>query len=225
MPRSFTLAQLRTKVQQRGSFENSADITSTILLDFINEAIAELWDLMIQRWQDYYITRTNLSVTANLDGITLPSDMYKLRKLEIVDSSSPSGYRRLRPHDLDAAHAFSPLSGDKNYRYRLENTKLYLAPIPVTAETLRLFYIPCAGQLVLDSDTFDGVNGYEALVIALTLKRCYDRQDMPTGSIDAEIARLTQRIRVAADSRDADEPFSLAARGPQNEAWDESEWI
>lgn len=224
MARSWTLAQLRTKVQQRGSFENSVDITATILNEFINEAIAELWDIMVQRWEDYYVTRSNLSVSAAQDGITLPTDMYKLRKLEIVDSSSPTGYRRLRPHDLDASHVFATVAG-KAYRYRLENAKLYLAPIPAVAETLRLFYIPCATILSADGDTLDGVNGYEGLVVQLALKRCYDRQDMPTTSIDQEIARLTQRVRIAADNRDADEPFSLEPRGPDAEPADQDEWV
>lgn len=225
MARSWTLAQLRTQVQRRGRFENSASVTSTLIDEFINEGIAELWDLMVQRWADYYVSIGTLAVTANQDGITLPASFYKLRKLEIVDSSSPSGYRRLRPHDLDAAHAFSSLSGDKAYRYRLQGAALYLAPIPAVAETLRLYYVPAATVLAADGDTFDGINGYEQLAVQLALKRCYDGLNMPVSGTDGEITRLTARIRTAADGRDADEPFSLAARGPQNEPWDESEWI
>jgi hypothetical protein len=213
MARSVTFAQMVTAVQSRGSYENSADITSTLIKEFLNEALAETWDILVGKWQDYYVTRSNLSVSANQDGITLPTDFYKLRKLEIVDSSSPTGYRRLRPHDLDSAHTFFTVT-QKRYRYRLEGAKLYIAPIPTTAETLRLFYIPSCPVLASDSDTFDGVNGYEGLVIQLALKRCMDRQDESTGSVDQEIARLTARVRTAADSRDADEPFYLNSRGP-----------
>lgn len=223
MARSVTLLQMRTAVQTRGSYENSADITPTVLNDVINEALAETWDILVGKWEDYYVTRANLSVSANQDGITPPADFYKLRKLEIVDTSMPSGYRRLRPHDLDYAHVFGPVS-NKQYRYRLEGSLLYLAPIPTVAETLRLFYIPACPVLAADGDTFDGINGYEQLVIQLGLRRCKIRQDQPTGAEDAEIERLTRRVRTAADSRDADEPYYLNPRGPQQDPWDDTEW-
>lgn len=222
MARSVTFLQMRTAVATRGAYENSADITTTVLSDYVNEAVAETWDILVGKWEDYYVTRSTINVSANQDGITVPTDFYKLRLLQIVDSSMPSGYRRLRPHDLDAAHTFWAVS-HKHYRYRLEGGLLYLAPIPAVAETLRLFYIPACPLLVADGDTFDGINGYEQLAVQLALLRCQKRQDQPTQETMAEVQRLTARVRTAADSRDADEPWYLDPRGPRDGhlGWDE----
>lgn len=223
MARTATLAVLRASVLKRGQYENSSDINPTgdpsLLNEFINEAIAECWDLLVQRWADYYITRANQALVAGTELYALPTDFYKLRKVEIVDSSSPSGYRRLRPAELEASHEFgTPVSW--HYKYRIEGGSLVIMPIPAQAETLRLFYIPYAARLVNDSDTFDGINGYEELVIQLAYKRCKEREELDTTPIDREIERLSLRIRDAADGRDATEPMTYNPRGPS----DDSDW-
>lgn len=223
MARTATLADLRTSVQRRGSYENSADITDAILLDFINEAVAETYDLLVQRWADYYVTRVTLATVAGADQIVLPTDFYKLRKLEIVDSSAPSGYRALRPIDLAESHALGSTVVAKRYRYRLEAGNLVLMPTPNAVESLRMFYIPYVQPFTDDADTFDGINGYEELVIQFALLRCKMREELPTADIEREIARLTMRVRSAGDGRDATEPLMYNPFGPSDDGTEE-EW-
>lgn len=211
MARSITLAELRAGVLRRGGVGTSADLTSTVLNDFINEAIAELWDILRGKNDDALTTSTTLTTSVGVESISLPTTFYKLRKLEIVDGSAASGYTRLRSHDLDAAHLYSTLTG-KRYRYRLQGSNLMLSPTPQAVESLRLYFIPYATVLTADSDTLDGYNGYEELVMQLAWRRCLVRQDLPTDSVDGEIARLTMRITAAADARDV-EPFYLDPRG------------
>ena len=91
----------------------------------------------------------------------------------------PSGYRQLRPADLAASHQFGT-AVSLNYRYRIEAGNLVLMPIPATVEVLRLFYIPFAAVLSSDASTFDGINGYEELVIQLALLRCRRREELDT---------------------------------------------
>jgi len=229
MPRTITLAQLRTGVRVRGDWENSTDITNAVLDDVINSAIAELWDLMIGRWADYYVTRTNLTATSGVETIALPSTFYKLRKLELLWSgtvdTATARYVELLPIDLKASHL--PLYGSpRAYRYRMAQSSLYLSPFPDRAETIRMTFIPYATTLVADGDTFDGINGYEELAMALAMRRLLVRQELPTGEVDGEIQRLTDRVRSAADNRDASEPFYLDPRGPPRETgyWDEEGW-
>lgn len=218
MARTVTLASLRTSVQRRGSLENSSDITSALLTEFINEAVTEAYDILVSKWSDYFVSQATLSISAGASSVALPSDFYKLRALFIVDTTVPSGLRRLRSHDLTALSQFYVVVA-KNYRYRIQGNTLYLAPAAAANETLTLYYVPCAPLLVADSDTFDGVNGYEELVIQLAYKRCLARQELPTGEVDNEVARLMARISRAADGRDA-EPFYLDESGPRRDnAW------
>lgn len=207
-----TLADMRAAVARRGQYENSDDITSTLLNDFINEAIAELWDLLVGKWQDYYTISTTFPFVIGTDTYALPSGFYKLRKVELQWSPGPPAtWHRMEPHDLAIAHEFRSASS-RRYRYRIQAGNLVFVPLPNTLETIRLYYVPVAPTLVNDDDSIAAINGYEELCLQLALKRCKDREDLDTAGIDREIARLTMRIRTAADARDATEPFYLNAR-------------
>lgn len=296
MANTRTLSQLRDSVRLRGSYENSTDITTAILTEFVNEAIAEAYDILVSKWADYYtvlsnnlevigtttgtgdslaassgtvtltdagaaflpqhegqrITITGAGTAANnntylitkyvsatqvqfkstavvnetsgfswsIDGsssIQLPADFYKLRKVEIQDGTR---WRRLFPHDLAVANVINNPARAKGYRYRLQAAKLELVPTPTTTEVLRMYYIPFAPRLSADSDTWDGINNYEELVIQIAYRRCKEREELDTSQIEREIARLTMRIRTDADSRDAAEPFYLDEYGPPRESDD-----
>lgn len=222
MSNTRTLIQLRTSVQIRGGYETSQDITTTVLNDIINEAIAELYDIIVAKWADYYtVLSSNIAIVANTASYAIPTDFYKLRKVEILISGSD--FRKLYPHDLDVAHRYTSTGLSQAYRYRLQAGNLVLVPTPTVAGTMRIYYIPFAARLTSDSDTFDGINNYEELVIQLALKRCKAREELDTSDIEREIERLSQRVRQSSDGRDA-EPFYLDPNGPPIEDIDDEEW-
>ncbi len=209
-----TLLQLRTSVAIRGGYENSADITTTVLNDVINIGVAECYDIITTKWLDYY-TMVSPTLLQLAEAFALPVDFYKLRKVEILTSGGTT-YRKLYPHDLDVAHQYATPVSNKGYRYRIQGGALILVPAPVGAETLRCYYIPFAARLVNDVDTFDGINGYEELVIQIALRECKEREDLDTSAIERRIERLSQRVRVSADGRDS-EAFSLDPHGPPDD--------
>lgn len=290
---TVTLASLKLSVQQRGGYESSQDITSSILVAYLNEAFAELYDLVVQKWADYYtVLSNNLQFIGDLAGngtalavsggivtltddgagvfrtemvgsrvtvtgttgslnngtfritsvpsaftltyandrapaftgdfafsvkgsnaIALPADFYKLRKVEVQGSGD--AWHRLYPHDLEATdNVTSSALGGRAFRYRVQAGNLMLSPDPgPTGPTVRIYYIPFAPRLSSDADTLDGFNQYEELIVQLALLRCKRREELDTSDIEREVERLSQRIRVSADARDA-EPFYLSPDGP-----------
>jgi hypothetical protein len=217
MSRSVTLASLRTSIARRGGYENRRDIDSALLTEFANEALAELWDILVIKG-DRYLSRVNKAYAANAEHADLPDDCYRLRKVEIKDGAQ---WRRMMPHDLDSAHTYnnSTVQDPSSYRYRLQNTQLWISPLPTSALSLRLYYVPFAPTLVNDADEIDAVNGYEELVIQLALYRCYKRQDQPTDETLREIERLKMRVSSAADGQDS-QPFFLDPMGPDDDSND-----
>lgn len=224
MARSATLAEMRTSVTRRGGWENSEDITSTVIDELLNEGITEVWDLLVGKWADYYTAEATLATIVGNDAVALPATFYKFRKLEILIAgtlgAADEQMMRLLPHDLESSHRYRTLHG-KRYRYRIQAGNLRLVPRPQAIETLRLFHIPWATKLVADGDLFDGINGYEELVIQLAMLRCYKRTGEDTMDTVNEIDRLSRRVRTAADARDAAEPFYLDPDGPPDEDSDE----
>jgi len=218
-----TLLQLRTAVQRRGQYENSSDIDSAMLNDFINEAIAELYDMLLAKDAEYYtVIGSPFSLVANTESYVLDTvapGFYKLRKVEILMSGTAgqasARWQRLFPHALEASHNYSQYGlVAKGYRYRLEGANLAFAPIPASGDTTRVFYIPYPAALSADGDLFNFHNSYEELVVQLALLRCKRREELPTEDIEKEVARLAQRISAAADARDQAEPFYLDPHGP-----------
>lgn len=223
MARTITLAEIRTSILERGGWSVSADLTTAVLNDVVNEAIAELWDLLVAADKDRYATSTTLPTSVGSDSVPLPADFYELRLLEVSDGAG--GWNRLLPHALEVAHRYRNASG-RFFRYRLQGSNIRLVPTPQSVETLRLWYIPWAARLVADGDTFDGINGYEELIIQLGKFRCEVRQDLPSQDMTMrEVARLSQRIRAAANDRDASEPFYIDPHGPPYGWEDDEPWL
>jgi hypothetical protein len=218
MPRTITLAELRTDLRALTGFENVPDPSDTLLNRLLNDAITEVWDLLIQKWDDLYTTSTTVVVAAG-DAVALPATFYKLRKLET--QNGPKWVRNL-PFDLDVSHTFSTVTG-KRYRYRLQGANLQLSVPVAQSETFRIWYIPFSPRLSADGDLFDGINGYEQLVLQTARRTTLDRFELDTANAEKEIVRLTARIRTAADGRDASEPFYLNPHGPPDDEIDEWE--
>lgn len=225
MARTITLADLRLTVRRRGGWLNSRRVTDTFLNDVINASITELWDILVEKWADYYASEATLATSVGVDFIALPNTFYKLRKLEMLWSGAgaTAEYVRLRPHDLESSHVLR--SNARTFRYRIQGAQLRFAPIPQTVEELRLTFLPWATVLTADGDTFDGINGYEELVVQMAKLKVLDELKLDTLATEKLVDRLMMRIRTAADGRDGQDPFFLDPRGPRSEPEDEdADW-
>ena len=210
-----TLAQLRTSLLIRGSWERSADITPAVCLEVLNDAIEETFNIIQACDDDYYVRLgASFALVIGTDTYALPTDFYNLRKVEIqVDSTR---WQKLLPVPLDGNQRITQfgLTG-KRYRYRLSNLGLTFYPIPASTDNVRIYYIPLAPQLAVDSDVVVFDRPVEQkLVLLIAYRDCLQRQDLDTSATDGKIAQLSQQLRAAADSHDDGEPFYLSRSGP-----------
>ena len=212
-----TLLQIRKALASRAGIAgpsgdtSSIDLTAAVLNDFVNDALTETYDILVGRWADYYTKRgASQTLAAGVDTYTLPTDFYKLRKVEL---SIGGRWARLLPMDLDASHLYT--EAGRPYRYRMQDRALVFSTPASTAETFRLFYIPIRAELVTDQDvvTFDVPNELK-LLLAIAWRECLDRQELDPSPSLQKIDALTKTLRTAADSRDASEPFYLDPKGP-----------
>lgn len=222
MAYSWTLAQLRTSVAVLGQYENSQDITPAVLLEVLNDALEETYNICIACSDDYYAKLgPTFTTVAGQGTYALPDDFYNLRK---VEQSLNGRWARLLPVPIDTANAIT--SYGCRYRYRLSSAGLSLYPTPIDGSvTLQLWYIPLAPQLVNDTDTVTFDRPVERkMVIEIALRDCLQRQDLSIAEKQAQIDRLAQQLRTAADSHDSGEPFYLSGRGPSAGDDDGSGW-
>lgn len=219
---TVTLAQLRTRVRFEGDFENSRVISDARLDEVINAAIRKVWDLLLRHRPDPYITEQAgpPATVANVATVALAANFYRLRQVEILDSGE---YSKLRPVNVSEAYRFGRSSAaPRGFRYRLQGANLVLVPTPTAVHTLKIYYLPAFTALVLAADTFDGINGYEDLVIARSICTLKRRECQPMGEFAQQVVDLTREIVEAASDLDAGEPFYLSGTGP--EGADEDMW-
>src|ERR1044071_4235399 len=140
-----TFAQLSLAVQQLGQWENSSDITPDVLLQAINYGLLEGYDLMVQKWADYYTIDTTfafVSGTASYVLATVAPNFYKLRHLDYTKDTvvtASSRFTPMLPHAIEGAATYSGVqsSAGRPPRYRLPGANAVFAPVP-TRGTLRI---------------------------------------------------------------------------------------
>jgi hypothetical protein len=228
-----TLAQLQTSLQIRGQYENSDDITPAVELEVINDALVESYDVLVGRWLDYYtIAAPTFTLVSGTDSYALPSDFYKLRKVEVLYcglATDPTArWKTLHPIDLSGTNLIWTTSvPDKRYRYRMQGgtTPLVFVPVPQNTDTIRVWYITLPPQLVNPTDTLQfQVPAEQKLILNIALRDLLIRQDLDTSGVLSEIDRLTIQLKQAGDNRDAAEPFYLSDRGRDYDDDDEGYW-
>lgn len=215
MARTVTVTTLISEFRQRGDYNRSAVFSDAVITGYLSRAWAKVYDLLVQCWQDYYLTETTLTTSSGSDSVNLPADFYKLRALDYQHSSTR--HSALRKFQLkERNHWNAGLRGTAygpRYHYRIEDGNpavLRLLPEPTSADTLRLFYIPHATALTTGSDTIDTINDYDDLLLERALLYADIRERRPIQERLAVIGKLEQEVRRAADGRDSSEPEYLA---------------
>lgn len=219
MAKTVTFLELRTRVRFLGDFEDSIPIDDTRLGEVVNSSIGKVWNLLLRyRGDAYEKEQTPAPATAiGIDYITLAADFYRLVQVEVLDGSN---YVRLDAHKtLDRGALSQNAVSPRDLRYRFSATVnpvaaspvVRLVPTPTAVWPLRITYLPSFADLVVDADTFDGVNGFEDLVIAQAVKLLKMRESMPMGEWEGEVQKLEREITGEAGDLDSGTPFTLGS--------------
>lgn len=153
---------IRTQVRAYLDESTAADWSNTELDTLINTNYHKVYTAVQTVYEDYYLTTGNITTVANQQQYTLPTDFFKLRRVEInYDVSAANGAaQRALPVPLDAVrrdlgqanlgvHIFT------NPHYYIFQATIGFIPIPDKAGTnaIQLWYIATVSDMSSDSDT------------------------------------------------------------------------
>lgn len=173
MARSVTLAQMRTTALRLADMETSGFVGTSEANDAINSAIAEVWDDLIENNQaDEFSSDFSITTTAGTASYSLPSDFRSAVALYALEASDGSRRPVMLINNFDRAY-------HKN---------------PTGAYSLNLEYVPAPPTLSSDSDTFDGISGFEKLVIALAARDFLIKEESDISAVEAVIQDIRRRI-------------------------------
>lgn len=210
---SVTLLTLRTRVQQRGNYENSARFTPAYLNDQINIAWGELYEILSSVHQGYFDIESTLTTTANQDTVSLPADFWRLRGVDMQLDTTPT-WVEMNQIGITERNNYVGASRPAAYRVASGGTRgtLKLYPTPDAVYTMRVVYEPTKIVLAGDSDAIEDFNGWADYVVVAALLRLDEREQRPLNDRLQMLERCKRRVTEGATERRAAEPEYLIPR-------------
>jgi len=217
MASNVTLASLRAQSRATADMQNSGFVTPEEHDQYINLAAQTLYDILVSRYEDYYMANPLLFTVLAPNPLTpeavaetsLPADFYKLRGVDVQDSGSQ--WAPMRAFTFQERNTLqNPLlllsSNIAANMYRLRANKLQILGVIASPFVGRMWYIPKMNQLVAPTDTFDGVNGWERHIIISVAIMMKQKEESDVSVLMVELEKIEDRIRNMADNRDAGAP-------------------
>lgn len=230
----MTLSQIRLAAQQRADRVNSKFVTRAEWRSYINQAMFELYDLLVTVYEDYCVATPIQFTTTATGRYALPSGsntftnpdtgatftprpFYKLLGVDLGLSSSSNGYVSLRKFNFTDRNKYvypntdTTLYGVYNLQYRVMGSNLEFIPAPSSGLPVKVWYIPRLTELLQDTDTTDiGISGWVEYVIVRAAKYALDKEESDTTKLDQELLFIKSRIEETAANRDAGLPDTIS---------------
>lgn len=195
MARSRTLGQMRSDVRLRADLVGNQFVTDSELNEYINQSIAELYDLLVEsRGQEYYITTQTITTSANTEYYALPADHYTTIYVELEYGGTRARLGSYSMHERARLIGSTPAFVATPRAFRLAAGNVSFLPVPDGVYTIRHFYVPACARLVSDSDTFDGVDGWEEYAIWRTVAYVQQKEQLDPSLSLGFVAQLKDRI-------------------------------
>jgi hypothetical protein len=222
MASSVQLSVIRARAQALADMENQNFVTTTNWNYWINACAMDLYDRLTQADPERYFSQNTFSILPPNTTQTLPADFYKLLRVDcLYGTGNPPLFYTLRKYSLLEADAYQfpvyvTLAGPA-YRYRLQGNSIAFTPSPQASTSIRISYVPVMTQLVNDTDTLDGVNGWEEHVVLNVALRALQKEGTTDVQwIMAELAKWEEKIKALELERDSSFPEQTidTQRGP-----------
>lgn len=203
MARTKTLEQLRDEIYKRSDVSENF-IVDTEMNQMINGSIADLYDLLVNINKDFYLNSDIIPVVAGTDAYTLPPDFWRSVGVDVSEGNINYSMRRFNFAERNMYQTAS--AGKAITRYRIMGENIRFSPVPNWSGNVTLWYIPTAEILVNNTDTFDGIVGWEEYVIVDCVIKIRSKREEDASVEMAQKKLLYSRIMNSANERDDGEP-------------------
>lgn len=184
----WTLLEIRDKIQRDLDLEGETFINQAELDSYINEAIDEVERQIHTLNEDYFVTRTTISLVSGQEEYSFPTDVYAMKIRGIVYRNGTTVYQLQRVKDWRKFEEYELLKAGTSYNalygYMLVNStagspKILLAPTPLeNGAYLKVWYLRNANRLSAETDVMDIPEAVN-YVIQYAKVRCYEKEGHP----------------------------------------------
>lgn len=218
MARTATLTTLISDTRRAADMEGSTFVSDAEITRYLNQSATELYDLLVEKAQDFYVTSGTVSVVAGTSSYALPAAFYKILSVEV-------------PLGGENPYILSPFAWSDRYKYsdegwgrgpvayQVRGGNIHFVPEPEGSYTVTVWYIPAFTDLSAGGDTLDGVNGWEEYVTTDAAIKCLRKEESDVSLLMAQKELLRERVLKMAH-RDQGEPNRIIdVRGRNFRSW------
>tara|TARA_R110000744_G_scaffold99397_3_gene191893 strand:+ start:344 stop:1060 length:717 start_codon:yes stop_codon:yes gene_type:complete len=220
MPKNLTTLQsLVDRVRQRADMTGSAFVSDAEVISYINVAMSEIHDVLVTKFEDYYVSSTTYTLPAANPG-NLPDSFYKALG---VDLDVGGITYRLKPYSFQERAMYnSPgmvASMITNTLYNIQGSLIKFIPSPTVSGSATLYYVPEAQQFstseseYMAKTVFDKAPavayGYEEYVVIDAAIKCLQKEESDVQVLLVQKQQQLERIEQAAGKRDAGESYAI----------------
>lgn len=228
----LSLGQIRLMAQQRADRVNSDFVTQTEWNSYIVQSYFELYDLLVDTFEDYYLavpyifTTDGTQTQYNLpDGSALYQDInnntaaafYKLRGVDLgLQSTNNLAKVTIKKFEFIQRNRYiypnltATFFGIFNLRYRLMGNTLMFIPLPGSGQQVTVWYVPRLTQPLKDTDVLDGVSGWTEYVIVDAAIKALQKEESDVSVLMVQKQMLLKRIEDTGNNRDIGEPDTIS---------------
>lgn len=179
--------------------------------NIVNRAIKWVYNKKIQTFGDTYEGKqVDFTAQADTDRYALPEDFFKLLGLDIKRGVGNDRFFPVRKLNFVDRNKSVDLNSVRDVRYSLFANTIRLDPPATAGSILRIYYIPIFRPLDDDQLGFDGVNGFEDLVVVSAAIRMRLKEESDVTDLKSERDRLISDMLAAVPNRDVGEPEAMA---------------
>lgn len=214
-----TLATLKALVKDEADMANSTFLTAgtmdTTLTYWINAAVSELHDLLVEADEDYFIKLYEYTLDGS-SSYALPEDFLRLNKVYLLENNKLHTVRRMMLDEIPTISNAEKTDLPDMLYYRMTGSELYILPTDV-AGTLQIFYVPQARLLENPDDELhkNCPDAWAEFIVSDVVARCLSKEESdPTPALRRK-SQAAARITAVSATRDAGEPKKQVSRNMQ----------
>jgi len=220
LARTFTLAQVRDRVRELVDAEQMRAVSDAELNRRISSSYARYYAKLVRTGLGFptEITAT-ITATPGIDTYALPPDHFSTMRVDYITGGI---YIPLQEIDIREIHE-AQAPGSPSSFFRLAGPNLILYPAPTAGDSYRHIYAPAPDDLTTDTQSLDGVCGWEEAVILDAAIRAAMKWEGDTNDLRAERNALDERIDEEVQLRSINTAKRIVLTNARRWRWDQWE--
>ena len=211
------LSTLRSRARIRADAVGNNFFSDSEIDRYINVGLGELHDILVQKFEDYYVTSKEFSLVSGQTAYSFDDlgirNFYKCLGVDATDSGETIRVRQFSFAERNryVATAITGRGGYTDYQYQIRGDGLEFIPEPNTTSTIKLWYIPAFSDLEDDDDEINNfiMSNWEEYAVITAVFKMKEKEELSTTVIERELQAIRARIEEASANRDAGEPSGI----------------